>query len=74
VAKVNTKMNMITSPKHTAMTQIAQEILMGNLIENTAWAKQLNDMLGADHPKAQKQWQVLNEIKNELSKLKQHDS
>lgn len=51
------------------MAQVAQEILMGSLIENMSWAKLLNEMLGSDHPKAQNQWQITNEIKSELSKL-----
>jgi hypothetical protein len=51
------------------MCIIEQEILRGNLIENLKWAKDLNELLGADNKKAQQQWSVCNEITKQLNNV-----
>lgn len=47
------------------------EILRGSYLENLAWAKSLNEQLGADHPKAKQQWILCNAIAEEMNKIKQ---
>lgn len=50
------------------------EILKDSWLENHKYAQELNQVLGADHPKAQKQWEETNKIAMEIKSINDYET